>query len=43
MGDLAIGFEVTGYFLKNWMVPQMNKKTLPESRGRLMDTLKWLF
>ena len=36
MTDLSIGFEVTGYFLNNWMVPQMNGKPLPKARARLI-------
>jgi len=43
MADLSIGFEVTGYFLNKWIVPQMNGKPLPVARMRLTDALTRLF
>lgn len=43
MTDLSIGFEVTGYFLNNWMVPQMNGKPLPKARARLIGALNQVF
>ncbi|GFE66409.1 DNA repair protein RecO [Litoreibacter roseus] len=37
LDEMSEGLRTTGYFLKNWMAPQLGNKPLPPARQRLVD------
>ncbi|MEM9434224.1 MAG: DNA repair protein RecO [Pseudomonadota bacterium] len=37
--SLALGLKLTGYFLSNWIAPELGNKPVPATRQRLVDLL----